>query len=302
VLFVGGFGRSGSTLVELLLGQAPDVAALGEVVHLWRRGVQRDELCGCGESFHACPFWTAVGARAFGGWDALDLERVLALQAAVDRQRMAPVVLAPMTPSLADRVHAYAGYYREVYEAAAATAGTPVVVDSSKNPSLAAVLAREPAIDLRVLHLVRDSRGVAHSWSKEVRRPEVVTETSLMPRYSAAISSGYWLGQNALVHLLPARRVPVLRMRYEDLVDDAPAAIRAVRTFVGLDPASSPPPDAPGPQHSVAGNPMRFSTGPLTLRRDERWREQMPVREQRLVTALTAPLAARYGYLGRGHR
>ena len=39
VLFIAGTGRSGSTLLERLLGQIPEVAPLGEVVHLWERGV-----------------------------------------------------------------------------------------------------------------------------------------------------------------------------------------------------------------------------------------------------------------------
>ena len=51
--------------------------------------------------------------------------------------------------------------------------------------------------------------------------------------------------------------------------------------------------------HSVAGNPMRFETGTLHLRRDDAWRRQLADRDRRVVTALTAPLLARYGYLGR---
>jgi hypothetical protein len=53
------------------------------------------------------------------------------------------------------------------------------------------------------------------------------------------------------------------------------------------------------PSHTVAGNPMRFRTGPITLRRDDAWRSKLPRARRLLVTALTAPLLARYGYLRR---
>jgi hypothetical protein len=42
---------------------------------------------------------------------------------------------------------------------------------------------------------------------------------------------------------------------------------------------------------------MRFRTGQITIRQDERWRDAMPAGQQRAVTALTFPLLARYGYL-----
>ena len=65
VLYLGGLGRSGTTLVERLLGELPNVCALGEVVHLWQRDIVDDERCGCGESFSRCAFWTAVGKRDY---------------------------------------------------------------------------------------------------------------------------------------------------------------------------------------------------------------------------------------------
>jgi len=64
VLYIGGLGRSGSTLIERLLGQVPGVCAVGELVHLWDRGITEDERCGCGEPFRQCPFWSQVGKTA----------------------------------------------------------------------------------------------------------------------------------------------------------------------------------------------------------------------------------------------
>ena len=38
VLFVGGLGRSGSTLLARMLGTIPGMVSVGELVHLWKRG------------------------------------------------------------------------------------------------------------------------------------------------------------------------------------------------------------------------------------------------------------------------
>ena len=45
-------------------------------------------------------------------------------------------------------------------------------MDASKHASLAFCLRTEPAIDLRVMHLVRDPRAVAYSWTRPLKRPE----------------------------------------------------------------------------------------------------------------------------------
>jgi hypothetical protein len=48
--------------------------------------------------------------------------------------------------------------------------------------------------------------------------------------------------------------------------------------------------------HTAEGNPMRFVSGELELRADDAWHRQMPSRDRRVVTALTLPLLAAYGY------
>lgn len=85
VLFIGGWGRSGSTLVDRLTGRLDGVVAVGELRDVWQRGVVEDRLCGCGQRFSACPFWQEVGQRAFQGWATLDLDWVSHLRSTVDR-------------------------------------------------------------------------------------------------------------------------------------------------------------------------------------------------------------------------
>ena len=45
---------------------------------------------------------------------------------------------------------------------------------------------------------------------------------------------------------------------------------------------------------------MRFATGKIAIRRDERWRAGLPAGQRRAVTALTFPLLAAYGTWERG--
>jgi hypothetical protein len=302
VLFIGGLGRSGSTLLELILGQSDDVCALGEVDHRWERGLGNDERCGCGQQFSDCVFWQKVGDRAFGGWSSVDVREIADLRATVDRTRFIPrMARERMSDRDLTRVRRYASFYTAVYHAAGEVTGAEAVVDSSKHASVAFALRWAEDLDLRVLHLVRDSRAVAHSWAKQVRRPEVVGVEEYMPTFKPLRVSALWTAQNLAFDTL-ARRVRVTRVRYEDFAASPVDTVARVRAIAGL--ADRPeatriltePPTTPTPIHSIAGNPLRFDDRPLRVRADHSWRTDMPARNRRIVGAATAPLRIRYGY------
>ena len=307
VLYVGGLGRSGSTLIERLIGQLPGVCAVGELVHLWDRGITEDERCGCGEPFRQCPFWLQVGKAAFDGWDEVDVSRVAALRAQVDRNRFIPALARRhVSPEMRRLLTEYTSYYARLYAAVVQVSGCDLVVDSSKHPSLAHCLRWQPDVDLRVLHLVRDPRAVAYSWGRQVLRPDTDRQ-SYMTRYSPATAAKQWNLQNAALHLLPRCGVPTMRLRYEDFTAEPELALRQIASFAGRPARDSYPfltVDGTswgahlGGGHSVSGNPMRFTAGQVPISRDERWRTHMPRAQQRAVAALTLPLLAGYGYLG----
>ena len=303
IAFLGGFGRSGSTLLERMLNEVPGVSAVGETVHLWQRGLRDDERCGCGEPFSRCPHWQAVGDAAFGSWDQLDVDHVLELKAAVERTRHVPRLAAPaVSAKQARALDEYCDLYRRLYRGVAAVTGDTVLVDASKHASLAYALRRAADLDLRVLHMVRDSRGVAYSWSKRVRRTEIADGEVYMPRYSPARAAVLWTANNTLFDLLGRLGTPVHRLRYEDLLAAPARVLGEVLAYLGL-PADDEAlrflaSDSAelGASHTIGGNPMRFSTGRLSLRPDEAWRREMPPAARRQVSALTAWPLASYGY------
>jgi Sulfotransferase family len=306
VIYLGGLGRSGSTLVERLLAELPGVCPAGEVVHMWQRGVVEDERCGCGEPFSGCGFWRDVGQAAFGGWAGLDAGRVAELRGAVDRTRHIPLLAAPvLRPRVRRDLDEYLGYYTRVYSAITEVSGCPMVVDSSKHASLAFCLRWSPRLDLRVIHVVRDSRAVAFSWTRKVSRPDAARASS-MATYSPATAAGHWNAQNGALQLLAGLGVPTLRVRYEDLVSSPAAIVARIADFARIEADASQfgflGADAGArwadlrAAHTASGNPMRFTTGRVAIRRDERWRTAMPSGQRRTVTALTAPLLAQYRY------
>ena len=306
VLYIAGWGRSGSTLLARLLGQVPGVFSAGELRDVWLRGAIEDRLCGCGETFRTCALWREVGERAFGGWDVLDVAEVQRLRVRLDRPWLPPRLLGSrFAPALDAELLRYRDHLAALYAAIAEVTGARVIVDSSKIATYAMLLRGLPGVDLRVLHLVRDSRGVVFSWQKRVPRTDrpVVDGDDEMFRYGAASASARYAYYNGLAHVLRAGRVPYRLLRYEDLLAAPERHVRNALAFAGR-PAEHGDLGFLGgshaelaANHTVDGNPMRLQRGPVLLRVDDAWRRDMGLVDRTVVSSLTAPMLALYRYL-----
>jgi hypothetical protein len=305
-VYIAGSGRSGSTLVERALGAIPGWVNVGELIELFRKPSVAEELCGCGQPFALCPFWSEVGSRVFGSWTSTEIARVGALQRQVSRQRYLPRLLVTGEDSataFADTLREYGAIYDSLYRAIADVAAADVVLDASKWPGQALALQRVVAPKMSLLHLVRDPRGVAYSWTKtQVHRPHGGERDSVMATHASTETARRWAAFQSEISLIRPAFERSTRLRYEDFVNDPHGRLAAVVRALGLgeyadrlDHVHRDRIDLP-PSHGVAGNPSRFEHGSVQLRADETWRTAFPARERRRVTAVTAPWLMRFGY------
>lgn len=186
-------------------------------------------------------------------------------------------------------------------DAVTASTGARVLVDASKRAVDAAVLAQLSSYDHYVLHLTRDPRAVAFSWRRSKQLPVADNGPERMARRPLTHSAARWVESNLACELL-RRQVPVQRwlsMRYEDLVASPNDELGRLSSWLGVQIA----PLVDGGRavrlrtnHTVAGNPLRFTSGLVAIRPDDEWVHSMDARAKAVVTAMTLPLLLRYGY------
>ena len=305
VLYVAGWGRSGSTILGRILGQIEGFCSVGELRYIWDRGLIENRLCGCGAPFAECEVWRQTVSRAFGdGLRTTTAENLVRLrERGVRTRHLLPGVNKEGLRERVAHMGEYTGALEKLYRAAQETSQSRVVVDTSKFPSYGYVLQNVPGIELYVLHLVRDPRAVAFSWASR-KKPKLDRKGEPgkpMTPHSLVESSLVWDEWNLVIENIwrhnPER---YMRLRYEDFVASPRETVGGVARFLGEEEARLPFAGerevALGVSHTFSGNPDRFRSGSVTVESDEGWKRGMGAPRQALVAALTLPGMARYGY------
>lgn len=258
VLYIAGYGRSGSTVLDVLLGAHEQVVSTGELVYLGKEWSGHDRVCACGSDYQQCSFWKDVFATYE---EAKELTQLT--QRVESRSRLFHLLSDAI--STQDR-RAYRRRIRSLFSCIARKTGAKVVVDSSKSARDAAgrfwALQNVAGIDVRVVHLTRDGRSVLRSvvekgtnWAAEGYRKE--------KRLLAARTTIGWTLANGLTWALGTALDGdrYRRVRFEDLLENPEPVLRRVGKFAGLDLSSVIHRISSGQSfpvgHNVGGNRVR---------------------------------------------
>lgn len=305
VLFIVGYQRSGTTLLDRLLGNSPELLSGGELLHIWAQGLVADRHCSCGARFSDCSFWQTVGHSSFSSLTPAEVNRIAEfLSYLTSTYRMWRLFTKRTRHSFLNS--APANFYditERLYRNMLDVSARQVVVDSTKAAAYLMFLAQIRSIDIHVVHLVRDPRAVAHSLLRHVEIP--YEDGGSLPRHGAVRSAVLWLIWNAAAEWV-ARRLglPYTRIRYEDLVRSPDGIISDLRTEIigqhaDLDrereKLSGDENTELAAVHTMGGNPMRFQRGRIRIVEDTAWTTGSRTR-QVIVGAITLPLRWRYGY------
>ena len=312
LLYIASIGRSGSTLLESMLGAHSRVATTGEF-HIWPHEIRMGGVrpCGCGEFVEDCEFWSEVRRRvdplAQEG-PGLDFFREAHNHGKTIRRERLEALSDKPTEALADQalIEAYGRNNEALFQAFLDVTAEQLgerpdwVVDASKDPYRLAWLARSGRFDIKVIHLVKNPRAFAYSVTKKhIHGENGSPPSSAFTRlYYTARQSTAWTIQNGLFARV-ARNVlraeDYLLVQYEELASAPHETFQRVCEMIGMPYEANAVEDfRTGSVHTIAGNPMRYEKRGITL--DERWKNKLPATSRWLAGAVGRLTEARYGY------
>lgn len=214
VVFILGIGRSGSTLLDLMLGSHPDAFSLGEISKL-------PEIVAHGKTIAALDdshFWD----------DTFTLGELNQLVAGLRNQRLHQHIPLSVERFVRERLgrdqilNPYTVLFEKIQK--------PVLVDSSKYLSwirgrLKAREFRDRHLKTYLIHMVRDGRAVVNSYSR------------IYPNRTIAQISHDWLKtvREQTQFFEDFRLGPKMRVRYEHLSSDPEGCLKNVCALLGID-------------------------------------------------------------------
>lgn len=298
LVYVLAASHSGSTLLSMLLAAHPEICTVGELKATIHDDVDRYS-CSCGVNIRRCRFWQEIAAgmaRRGLEFDITDartdicgvssrcarrLLRPLHHGRVLEQARDAALWLSPTWRTQRAVIqHRNAALIDTVCE----TSGCRIIVDSSKVALRLKFLLLNPALDVQIIRLVRDGRGVGLTYYLDEKR------------LAMGPAAREWRRSNEEAEALLARvdRARWVGARYEDLCADPARTLARLFAFIGVDPARATL-DFRAREHHIVGNWMRLqASSEIVL--DERWKTLLTPADLRAFHAVAGRMNRRYGY------
>jgi hypothetical protein len=284
VLYITSPAFSGSTLLTFLLNLHPRVVAVGHMQG-WAPPDGEVLTCSCGSTLDVCPFYRHIAAayareglpfdpRDFGTRYAVFrdprlnawLTKSLPLLESSTLERTRDRMLRSLGVGAGRRLRIDRANLVFI-GAALSWRGAEAFVDNTHDAYRLRHLGRLGDLDIRIVHLIRDPRGVAlsnrdnHGWDP-------------------VVGARLWLRRHRDILRIAAELGPRHGVHYEDLCAEPERELAAIHRFAGLEPRPIGE-DFGAVEHHILGNRMRL--GGKAIRRDERWKTDLPAADRRAV-------------------
>lgn len=298
--------RSGSTLLDQLLGAHPMIVSVGEL-HWLTAYVRQDRkiydpvhplVCTCGKPVVDCPFWAKVQSEVARPLDSLLLRPKFSRwrgrngKSLRDRATHFPTRVIQAVPrlyrySLVQRFFGGSVLARDSIELADAilrVTGKKFLVDSSKSVFKFRTVYDAHAGSTRAIVLVRDYRAVVHS---KMKRGLSLEESAIG-----------WQRKMIQIESLTDDLKPqsIYKVKYESLCSNPETEMANICQFLGLKFENAVLTRPTEDVHHIGGSPSKFDPARKTISLDIAYRDAFNAEALKTIRRLVGDVAVRWGY------
>lgn len=224
LIYIMGTGRSGTTILEVLLSNNDGISGVGEVDHIFKDGYINDVDCSCGQTVSNCSLWK--GVREDCGWNDVDVKALDRLFKSFSSHVRFPLVALGLISE--KKINKYMRVNEGLFMAVSFRANAQVIVDSSKYAGRGLALYRCFPSNTKVVCITRSPSGLISAFQRtdtEEQRPKSVLGTFLYYTYTMTCFRivGFLL------------RNDILFVRYEDLSEYPIETMQVIQDWANLD-------------------------------------------------------------------
>lgn len=293
IIYIASNGRSGSTILELLLNTFKEVYTLGEVnVIPWELKEEKG-LCGCGQEPGKCNFWQSIAERLI---DTLSTEgeinKFREFHGGGHLIRIKEIVQilskkAPETKELDRFCKENLKFFLTIKGFLEKKHGIKVkyIVDSSKDFYRLNYLINCSKINLKIIHLVKNPCAFVYSMVKNEKGFPFIKVLRMSFRY---------LVENFFIDKV-SRDKDVCFLRYEELASCPNTTMVKLADWLGVNYQEGNYKNFRNIEnHGLAGNKSRTRKDKIYL--DDAWKKNLNSVYKRVVKIITYIPGKKYGY------
>ncbi|MFN3405707.1 MAG: sulfotransferase [Cytophagaceae bacterium] len=298
ILYILSNGRSGSTILDVMIGSHPEIWTVGELQNL-PKDYKANKICGCGNHLIKCEFWAPISSKIpiFNipdTFSSISYFRDKYPSGKVIRFNMLKFLLSGKPGKWKNGCYEYGlanhQLFQQIKVAAENSLGTEIkwIADASKDPYRLIFLKSTGFFDIKVIHITKDPRALTYSMTKEKFK-----SLSKCIRFT-----GKWFFENLTMTIIGRRHFSedeFIHIRYEDLVTNPSEVFQKIgnKFKINFDGFSASNFRA-YKNHGISGNQSRWRKSSLEL--DTTWKTKFNKGYSLMSWIISYPLASIYGY------
>ncbi|MFC1662958.1 hypothetical protein ACFL04_02190 [Patescibacteria group bacterium] len=280
VIYISGLGRSGSTLLDIIISTSPNVFSVGEI-YRYNEYKNDDRLCSCGKNMTHCNFWSRIITRDIRIVNRANLKNYLTiLRYLYFSKKKIGQLSSPENYLLLNQIQNNL------------PPNTDFILDSSKELGRLIELVNDNRLEVYNIHIVRDGRGTANSFNKMVegKKPK-----------NYFISLLKWIFVNKLIfRYLRLSQVKSLVISYDQFCENPNKYLKTIGSFIDIViPDNYPEIIRLMDYHNLGGNRLartekrkEFSQ----IKKDDNWKINKGPLTRFLATIISYPFNKKWVY------
>jgi hypothetical protein len=291
LIYIVSNGRSGSTLLEMLIGKHTQCMTVGEFQMLpidFRNNIQP---CGCGLSISNCEFWSKIYKinKSIIDNGSIDKFRDLSAGKVIRIKEIIDILLFRESDLKSQKKYGNENFkiFKNILKISNKDKKIKII-DSSKDPYRLKWLIQSGYFNINILHIIKSPNAFVYSMIKNEK-------SAIKKIYKTARMSVRWSLENLIIRTVSrtfAKKNRYYRVQYESLAKTPQVEMEKVFNFLKIENENITENGFQFKNHAISGNFMRFKSSKIKL--DQKWIKYLGFVEKIIIYMITRPFKYLY--------
>lgn len=300
IIYIMGAPHSGSTLLNIVLGEGKNCLSLGEFQYLFKV-IKRKGLCSCLMRLNECNFWRELLNNFFGSNLEKELDYILKIQKKIEKIPIINFLKKDRYfKEIKEELILYKKFLKDFFIFLKDKTKKNIFIDSSKRPTYFFIFKDLP-FEFHILHLIRNPKGVVHSYINSKYNKYTKTYRKTHHPFTTIYS---WIKVNLQIEIIKRKYKNFYEINLENFLKNPKEFLERISKKIQIDYDLNRIINEnqifldKKEYHLIGGSEIKYKINNekiIVLKNTEDWKT-MPIQYKIITNFLTFPFLLRYNY------